>query len=215
MGTVVTEAFTWLKQDGAPAWLALFIVMIVLVAHSWMVKADPAGIIRSLLSIKKRRLEGMLTQEFLSPETRTLVERELRQRSLYKLTGIFEHRLQDTAVLFNTRFNVRADYLSKWRSWLSEHNGKICFSRKWYRISYWLFWAGAAIDTALWGGIAFLIGWELGVDRLWPALVICAIPWFLWLLFTMVPTRAMTCEMEAALTKFNEEQASLHERKSG
>lgn len=203
METVVTEAFQWLMKDGLPVWLAILGLMLVLVIHAWLIKADPAGIIRNLLNMRKRQLENMLTQEFLSSETRALIERELRQRSLWKLTGVFEHRLQDAAVLFIARYNVRAAYLSKWRSWLSECEGQICFNRTWYWICYWLFWLSTAINTTIWGTIVYLVGRKLGTDHVAPALIICAVPWFMWLLFTLIPTRAMTREMELHLQEFN------------
>lgn len=203
METIVTEAFEWLKRDGAPVWLALFVVMAVLVIHSWMVKADPAAIIRSLLNVKKRRLENMLKQRYLTKETRTLIERELRQRSLWKLTRLFEHRLQDTAVLFTARFNVRADYLSKWRNWLSEREGQICFNRTWYQICLVLFWIGAVFDTAVWGGVVFTAAQKLSADYFAPALFFSTVPWLLWLIFTRVPMPAMTREMELRLQEFN------------
>ncbi|MEC4256747.1 hypothetical protein VJV57_26410, partial [Escherichia coli] len=118
MEAILTQAFEWLTKNGTPGWLILLAIlfgMFVLVVHAWLVRADPAGIARSLMNSEKRRLEHMLTQAYLTPQTLTLIHRELRQRSLWKLTRLFNHRLQDLAVLFAAHFNVRASYLSLWR----------------------------------------------------------------------------------------------------
>ena len=103
MDAILTQAFEWVIRNGTPGWLilpAILFGMCVLVVHSWLVRADPAGITRSVISREKRRLEHMLTQEYLTSETRTLIERELRQSSLWKLTRLFNHCQQDLAVLF-------------------------------------------------------------------------------------------------------------------
>ena len=98
MDAILTQAFEWVIRNGTPGWLilpAILFGMCVLVVHSWLVRADPAGITRSVINREKRRLEHMLTQEYLTSETRTLIERELRQRSLWKLIRLFNHCQQE------------------------------------------------------------------------------------------------------------------------
>lgn len=58
----------------------------------------------------------MLTLDYLKDGADTLIEREFRQRSLWKLTRLFNHRLQDLSVEFAVHWNMRANYLSLWRT---------------------------------------------------------------------------------------------------
>jgi len=91
----------------------------------------------------------MLTLDYLKGGADTLIERELRQQSLWKLTRLFSHRLQDLAVQFAVHWNVRANYLSLWCTWLSERDGKIHFNHTWYRIFLWMFRLNALVSTAM------------------------------------------------------------------
>lgn len=142
METVLTRVMELYLEGRLSAWLivptvfCVMGVMGVLVVHAWLVRADPAGIARSIMNIRRRRLEDMLSQSYLTPEIHTLVERELRQLSLWKLTRLFNPELQDLSVLFAARFSVRAGYLSLWRTWLTARDGKIRFSRVWHRICF-------------------------------------------------------------------------------
>ncbi|MBZ6397836.1 MULTISPECIES: hypothetical protein [Pantoea] len=207
MDAILTQAFEWFTKNGTPGWLimpAILFGMCVLVVHSWLVRADPAGIARSVINSEKRRLEHMLTQEYLNRETRALIERELRQRSLWKLTRLFNHRLQDLAVLFAERYNVRASYLSLWRTWLSEREGKIHFNRTWYMICLCLSGLNVFISTTLLIAAGIIIFHGLSTGRaMLLMLLMTGFIWLPWLMLTLVPLPGMTRRMEAQLAVFN------------
>lgn len=85
MDAIAAKAFELMERVGLSVWLillAVFVVMAVLVVHAWLVRADPAGIARSVINSEKCRLEHMLTLDYLKDEADTLIKRELRQRSL-------------------------------------------------------------------------------------------------------------------------------------
>ena len=207
MEAILAQAFEWFTKNGTPGWLilpAILFGMVVLVVHSWLVRADPAGIARSMINSEKRRLEHMLTQDYLTRETQTLIYRELRQRSLWKLTRLFNHRLQDLAVLFAAHFNVRASYLSLWRTWLSEREGKIHFSRTWYRICLWLSGLNALASTTLLIAAGIIIFHGLSTGRaMLLMLLMTGLIWMPWLMLTLVPLPGMTRKMEEELAIFN------------
>lgn len=209
MEAILTQAFEWITKHGRPGWLllpAILFGMFVLVVHSWLVRADPAGIARSVINSEKRRLENMLTQEYLPKEAHTLIERELRQRSLWKLTRLFNHRLQDLSVLFAEHFNVRASYLSLWRTWLSEREGKIYFNRTWYRICLWLSGLNAMISTTMLIAAGIIIFHGLSTGRaMLLMLLMTGFIWMPWLTLTLtlVPLPGMTRKMEKQLATFN------------
>lgn len=207
MEAIVTKAFELIEKEGGSVWLILpgvLVVMAVLVVHAWLVRADPAGIARSLVNGEKRRLELMLTQDYLKEGADTLIRRELRQRSLWKLTRLFNHRLQDLAVQFAVHWNVRASYLSLWRTWLSERDGKILFNHTWYKISQWMFRLSAVASTAIL--IILVVVFFHGLTP-WKAMILTLMLvvfiWFPWLLFTMVPFKSATREMLARVEAFN------------
>lgn len=215
MDAILTQAFAWFTKNGAPGWLILLAIlfgMCVLVVHSWLVRADPAGIARSVINSEKRRLEHMLTQKYLTRETRTLIERELRQRSLWKLTRLFNHRLQDLAVLFAERYNVRASYLSLWRTWLSEREGKIHFNRTWYRVSLWMSGLNAFISTTLLIAAGIIIFHGLSTGRaMLLMLLMTGFIWLPWLMLTLVPLPGMTRRMEGQLAAFNSQPPTAND----
>lgn len=216
MDAVLTQLIALYIKEGLSVWLIMSVVLMVmgvLVVHAWLVRADPAGIARSLINLRRRRLEDMLTQSYLTTETHALVERELRQRSLWKLTRLFNPGLQDLAVLFAMRFNVRASYLSLWRPWLTERDGKIHFSRLWHRICFWLFCLNALFCTAILGAamvvlLTSLVAWK----ALLIILLLVAGAWFPLLMHTAVPPPGMTRKMESQLAAFNStEQVNVAE----
>ncbi|MBK5017167.1 hypothetical protein [Pantoea sp. S62] len=103
MEAIVAKALELMGKEGGSLWLilpGLLVVMAIHVVHALLVKADPAGIACSVIYSKRRRLEHMLTLDYLKDGPDTLIERELRQRSLWKLTRLFSYRLQNLAVEF-------------------------------------------------------------------------------------------------------------------
>lgn len=208
MEAVLTRIIELYAEGRLSVWLivpTVFCVMGVMIVHAWLVRADPAGIARSLMNIRRRRLEDMLTQDYLPPDIHALVHRELRQLSLSKLTRLFNPELQDLSVLFAARFSVRPGYLSLWRTWLSARDGKIYFSRVWHRICFWLFCLNALFCTAVLGTVMVVLLHSLVA---WKALLIIlllvAFAWFPWLMHTAVPPPGMTRKMERQLAAFND-----------
>lgn len=206
MPSGMIEAVELILKFGSQVWLVLAGVMIATLVYAWLVKADPSGLIRDLLNRKKQRLIQIRTLDYLSDEAKELAERELKQLVLHPLTGIFNYRLQPLAVEFCHRFDQRPRYLAAWRSWLSEHNGKISFDKKWYRRA----WRGFAyvnlpLSFGLVLAISGLVGWKAGIEYIAPAILLNMVTWcFPWLMFSSVPTPAMTRVLETNLEAFND-----------
>lgn len=204
MQPAMTDAVKLILQYGSPAILAIVIVMICSVIYVWLIKADPVRAMRGMLNIRKERLETLRKQDFLSEEARALAELELRQRSLYQLTGIFYHRLQEPAVQLITRYKLRARYLAQWRRWLDEKDGQIVFERKPWRRAWRFFFCFTLVNTMMvflaTGFFAFHFGFEFAAPLLF---ALTAFWWLPWLLFTSVPPPAMTEALEARLREFN------------
>lgn len=206
----IIEAVELFFKFGSQVWLMMAGLMMATLVYAWLVKANPTELIRYLLNRKKQRLIKLRTMDFLSDEAKELAERELKQLELHPLTGIFNYRLQPLAVEFCHRFNQRSRYLAAWRRWLSEHNGKISFDRKWYRRA----WRGFAyvnlpLSFGLVLAISFLVGWKAGIEYIAPVIWLNMITWcFPWLMFSSVPTPAMTRVLEADLKVFNDREVS-------
>jgi len=108
----------WMNQYPKTGWLLLFIYIVLGVVRHRVINAESGSVFRGLLNLRKRRLEQMLTQPYLNKNAVSLAKRELRQRSLYRLTGLYNYRLQDLAVIMCDRYGLRAGYLKPWRNWL-------------------------------------------------------------------------------------------------
>lgn len=209
MEAIVTKAFELFTGEGGSAGLTatvLHFLMCVLVVHAWLVKASLVEIARGLIHARRRRLENTLTQDYITKEARTLINRELRQQTLWKLTRLFEHRLQELGVLFAERFNQRASYLSSWRTWLTEQNGQIHFKRTFYKVCLGLFCFSFVVSTSLLVTVLVVIFQGM---LAWKAMVItfmlvCFI-WMPWIFLTYVPFPFMTRKLVAQLQEFNQQ----------
>lgn len=196
----------WIEQYPRIGWVLLLIYILLGVVRHRLINAEP-GAFRGLLSFRRRRLEQMLKQPYLNKKVTRLIKRELRQRSLYRLTGLYNYRLQDLAVMLCDRYSLRAGYLKPWRNWLSEENGLIIFSRKWHRFRWRLFVTVQLINLIL---LVVTIGFVVShasVTMKAPLVFLYFVGWWLpWLIITAVPVPAWTQEMEAYVEKFNAEQ---------
>ncbi len=97
----------WMNQYPKTGWLLLCIYIALGVVRHRVINAESGSVFRGLLNLRKRRLEQMLTQPYSNKNAVRLAKRELRQRSLYRLTGLYNYRLQDLAVIMCDRYGVR------------------------------------------------------------------------------------------------------------
>ena len=82
----------WMNQYPKTGWLLLCIYIALGVVRHRVINAESGSVFRGLLNLRKRRLEQMLTQPYLNKNAVRLAKRELRQRSLYRLTGLYNYR---------------------------------------------------------------------------------------------------------------------------
>lgn len=198
----------WIEQYPRTGWLLLLLYILLGVLRHRLINAEP-GAFRGLFNFRRRQLEQMLKQPYLNKKAARLIKRELRQRSLYRLTGLYNYRLQDLAVMLCDSYNLRAGYLKPWRNWLSEKNGLIIFSRKWHRFRWRLFVTVQLINLILLVvTIGLVVSHEPATLRA-PLIFIYLIAWWIpWLVITAVPFPAWTQEMEAYVENFNAEQGT-------
>lgn len=202
------EIAEWLLQHGWTGWSILLGLIAFGVVYSWLVKAEPVNIIRGMLNFKRRRLEDMLMQQFTDPKVHELVRLELNQHTLYKLTGLRDHRLQKEGVLFLSRFNLRARYLVPWCNWLTEKDGRIKFNNKRYRFAWRFFlWVLLPVPTLLliFITIAFIEKYGLTYAPVFMMLNI-TLWWFPLLYVSTIPNPARTEEMENRIRDYNNEK---------
>lgn len=130
-GTI--DAVKMVMQHGYPALLLMLAFAAGSVVYAWLVRANPVSAMRGLMTVRKRRLERIREEDFLTPEARALAERDLSQKSLQQLTGLFDHRLQLAGVMLCFSNDLRPRYLRPWRAWLTVRDREIEFSKRWYR----------------------------------------------------------------------------------
>ncbi|MFI8416591.1 hypothetical protein ACQKDS_09065 [Serratia sp. NPDC078593] len=198
----------WMDQYPKIGWLLLLVYIVLGVVRHRVINAESGSVFRGLLNFRKRRLEQMLTQPYLNKNAVRLAKRELRQRSLYRLTGLYHYRLQDLAVILCDRYGLRAAYLKPWRNWLKERDGQIVFNRKGHSICWSLFLVGQIANTALLVAFIVYLIRHAPAEMIAPLLMLyMVVLWFPWLMMTSMPFPAWTREMEAYLEKFNSEQS--------
>lgn len=197
----------WMNQYPKTGWILLLIYILLGVVRHRVINAESGSVFRGLLNLRKRRLERMLEQPYLNKNAISLVRRELRQRSLYQLTGLYNYRLQDLAIIFCDRYGLRAGYLKPWRNWLNEQEGQIVFKRKWHCFRWRIFLLVLFVNVILLVAFIMYIFSHASAEMIAPLIMFYVLLWlFPWLMVASVPTPAWTREMEAYLKKFNAEQ---------
>lgn len=200
----------WMDQYPKIGWLLLLVYIVLGVVRHRVINAESGSVFRGLLNFRKRRLEQMLTQPYLNEKDIKLAKLELRQRSLYRLTGLYNYRLQDLSVIMCDRYGLRVGYLKPWRNWLKERDGQIIFNRKWHFFRWRLFLVGQIANAALLVAFIVFIVSQASAEMIAPLMMLFVLVWwFPWLMVTSVPTPAWTREMDAYLEKFNGEQTRV------
>lgn len=202
-GTI--DAVKMVMQYGYPAVLLMLAFAAGSVIYAWLVRANPVSAMRGLMTVRKRRLERICDEDFLTPEARTLAERDLSQKSLQQLTGLFDHRLQRAGVALCFTYDLHPRYLRPWRTWLTVRDRQIEFSKRWYRAAwYYNILVNLPFSTVVMGVIAWACAQEFGELYAAPVLLLnAAVWWFPWLMFTAIPTPRMTRQMETYLQSYN------------
>lgn len=203
----LTMIIQWMEKYPKTGWLLLIVYIVLGVVRHRLINAESGSVFRGLLNLKRRRLEQMLEQPYLNKNAVSLVGRELRQRSLYQLTGLYNYRLQDLAIVFCDRYGLRAGYLKPWRNWLNEQEGQIVFKRKWHCFRWRIFLLVLIVNVILLVAFIMYIFSHASAEMIAPLIMFYVLLWlFPWLMVASVPTPVWTREMEAYLKKFNAEQ---------
>ena len=184
--------------------ITLFFWLLSLLVYTWLVKADPAAFFRDIKSSRQRRLEKIAGTNALSPNSRKLATREIRQRHNRWLTGLNDHRLQDACIRLCTTYNLLGNYFAPWRAWLTEDEGKIIFNWRMYRIMRILSVAGILTITAAYCLLMRVFVLRFGFENLAVFMVINLALWWGPLLMAMsVPGIKMTHRMVTHIERFN------------
>lgn len=107
-------------RQGSPVLVAFVLYRIINLVFDWLSRYEAAGLFRALFNRRRQHLEKMLSQTYLSRETRNLARAELNQMSRRKLTGFSEPHLQEKLTRICLRHNLSSRYFTRWRTYLSE-----------------------------------------------------------------------------------------------
>jgi len=127
------EIVEFIMSNGPTGILTFLALIVVSIICAWLIRVEPASLIRGLFNRNIRRLEKLLASRYLSGFTRKRALLEFNQLSNIRLSGLIEPRLANAAVQFTLCYGLRSQYLKPWRSWLSEHEGRIEFDRRKYK----------------------------------------------------------------------------------
>jgi len=194
----------WMGQYPLAGWGLLLLYIVAGIVRHRIINAESGSVFRGLLNFRRRRLEQMLTQPFLEKNEVMLARHELRQRSLYQLTGLFDNRLQPLAVKICHQNGLRAGYFRHWRGWLKEQQGRIIFDRPMYAFFYCLSLTAMLVITVMLVALSLIFYRQHGEDHLAIFIVSSGLLWWGPLLVLMaLPSPKMTNEMEAFIASFN------------
>lgn len=204
MTTLSPELMMWLMSLKGGAVITLFFWLLSLLVYTWLVKADPAAFLRDIKNSRQRRLEKIAGTNYLTPNSRKLATREIRQRHNRWLTGLDDHRLQDACTRLCVAYNLLGNYFAPWRAWLTENEGKIIFNWRMYRIMRILSVAGILTITAAYCLLMRVFVLRFGFENLAVFMVLNLALWWGPLLFAMsVPGIKMTHKMVTYTENFN------------
>ena len=102
----------WMDQYPKIGWLLLLVYIVLGVVRHRVINAE--SVFRGLMNFRKRRLEQMLAQPYLNEKDIRLVKLELSQRSLYRLSGLYNYRLQDLSVIMCDRYGLSVVANKNW-----------------------------------------------------------------------------------------------------
>lgn len=192
-------------SHGWPVVIAFVWYHAVNMVFGWLGRSEPAGLFRALFNRRRQHLEKMLTQPYLSRETRNLARAELNQLSRRKLTGFSDPHLQEKLTRLCLRHNLPSRYFTRWRNYLSEQNGRIVFSRLWFRRAWYFFLIfNLPACTAYTGFIYYMLAPVFGPEKSPIVLALLLLVFFMpWLAISMPMPPHLTDQMEMYINTYN------------
>lgn len=192
-------------RQGSPVVVAFVLYRIINLVFDWLSRYEAAGLFRALFNRRRQHLEKMLSQTYLSRETRNLARAELNQMSRRKLTGFSEPHLQEKLTRICLRHNLPSRYFTRWRTYLSEKNGVIVFAGRWYRFVWRFFlFINLPLSTLYLGFMCDVFVKIYGLDKLVIILALNMLVWYLpWLVMTSPMAPPPTKEMENYISAYN------------
>ncbi len=201
-------------RHGWPVVFAVVGYRLLNLIFDWLSRVEPSGMFRALFNRRRQHLEKMLTLPYLARETRNLARAELNQLSRKKLTGFSNPRLQEPLIEICRRFSLRPRYFTRWRSYLTEKNGRVIFASRLYRF-VWRFFIGfnLPVSTLYMGYLCYLLTQIFGDENLLQIfgdenllfiLLANMSIWYLpWLFMTAPMAPPPTAEMEGYISRYN------------
>jgi len=200
------EIVEFIISNGPTGILTFLVLKVVSIICAWLIRVEPASLIRGLFNRNIRRLEKFLASGYVLGITRKRALLELNQLDNINLTGLTEPRLANAAVQLTLCYGLRSKYLKPWRSWLSEHEGRIEFDRRKYQIaSFFVFWINLPCSTIFLALLTYFTTINAGLKML-PLIILSNVIflWFPWVALWRIPPPSLTKKMHSYLQQFNE-----------
>jgi len=182
----------------------LSVLILLALVYKWLVRANPAALLKSLFSFRKYRLERMKSLDYLAQDERVCIDQELRMINNLSLTGLSTPGLQKAAVKFASYCGVRGKYLKNWRRYLTEKEGEILFDRVFYERNRKI-WIRIIVPACLMLLIinVWLLTLLYGKQNFMGILLLNLDCWIVPLYLTSPAPIKLTNEMETYLRDFN------------
>lgn len=192
-------------QKGWPVVVAFVLYRIINLVFDWLSRYEAAGLFKAFFNRRRQHLEKMLSQPYLSRETRNLARAELNQMSRRKLTGFSDPHLQEKLTRICLRHNLPSRYFTRWRTYLSEKNGVIVFAGRLYRFVWRFFlFINLPLSTLYLGFMSYVFMQIYGFDKLFIILSLNMLVWYLpWLIMTSPMAPPPTNEMKNYISAYN------------
>lgn len=189
---------------GLSSIISLFIVFFISKNFNYIVLYS-----KDLSSLKKRKLEAIINNQYSSTNTKKLAEIELNANYNYEITGVFYYKLREPLVKIILENELPARYFKPFTPYISMNKNKIVINERQYKIINWLHsWIVTPLFSLVLIFINATIFLKVGVLIGFLFINIMLMLFVFFFLNTKPPFKKNFSEMKSFIEKYNKRQKS-------
>ncbi|MDU7482381.1 MAG: hypothetical protein E7K90_13445 [Hafnia alvei] len=189
---------------GLSSVISLFIVFFISKNFNYIVLYS-----KDLSSLKKRKLEEIINNQYSSINTKKLAEIELNANYNYEITGVFYYKLREPLVKIILENELSARYFKPFTPYISMNKNKIVINERQYKIINRLyFWFVMPLFSLVLIFINATIFLKIGVLIGFIFINVMLMLFVFFFLNTKPPFKKNFFEMKSFIEKYNKRQRS-------
>lgn len=162
---------------------------------------------RDLFSLKKRKLEEIINNNFSSINTKKLAEIELNANYNYEITGVYYYKLREPLVKIILENELPARYFKPFTPYISMNKKEIIIREKQYNTTNMFYtWIVIPLVSIILVSINAAIFYKAGVFIGFASINFILIFFMVFFLLTKPPFNKRFSEMKSFIEKYNKRQ---------